>query len=121
MAVCAQSKYKRNKSVLFVPEKAYYLNNNEESLKEALLAYRCLRDEAGFEETAKANGLSEEQVEAIKLELSILSRCDATKEFENKLEAIAMMNSHGRKGEYQRAVTNVIFNWKEEYRRICRI
>lgn len=102
-------------------EKAYYLNNNEESLKEALMAYRCLKDETGFAETAKANGLSEEQMQVIKQEVSSASRCEATKEFENKLEAIAMMNAHGRKGEYQKAVSDVIFNWKEEYRRICRI
>ena len=102
-------------------ERAYYLNNNEESLKEALMAYRCLKDEVGFVEVATANGLDEEEITRIKNELSIASRSDETKEFENKLEAIAMMNVSGQKADYQKAISNIIFNWKEEYRRICRI
>ena len=102
-------------------ERAYYLNNNEESLKEALMAYRCLKDEDGFYDMAKANGLSDEEIIRFKTELSVASRSDATKEFEEKLEAIAMMNESGQKNEYHKAISNIIFNWKEEYRRICRI
>lgn len=102
-------------------ERAYYLNNNEESLKEALMAYRCLKDEDGFYDMAKANSLSEEEITRFKTELSVASRSDATKEFEEKLEAIAMMNESGQKNEYHKAISNIIFNWKEEYRRICRI
>jgi tetratricopeptide (TPR) repeat protein len=102
-------------------EKAYDLNGNEESLKAALFAYRCLKDEIGFAKLAQATGLSEDQIQAMKQELSVVSRCEATKEFENKLEAIAIMNTHGNKEEFQKAVSNVIFNWKEEYRRICRV
>ena len=102
-------------------ERAYYLNNQEESLKASLMAYRCLKDEDGFMHTAKANGLSEEEITRLKNELSIASRSEATKKFEEKLEAIAMMNENGQKSEYQKAISNIIFNWKEEYRRICRI
>ena len=100
---------------------AFSLNNNEESLREALLAYRCLKDEDGFYDMAKANGLSEEETARIKNELSMASRSDATKEFEDKLEAIAIMKESGQKNEYHKAISNIIFNWKEEYRRICRI
>ncbi|MGN1156058.1 MAG: hypothetical protein ACI4TK_07770 [Agathobacter sp.] len=102
-------------------ERAYYLNSNEESLKEALMAYRCLKDEDGFYNVAKSNGLSEEEITRIKNELSVASRSDATKEFEDKLEAIAIMKESGQKNEYYKAISNIIFNWKEEYRRICRI
>jgi tetratricopeptide (TPR) repeat protein len=102
-------------------ERAYYLNNNEESLKEALMAYRCLKDEDGFYNVAKANGLSDEEIARLKNELSIASRSDVTKEFEEKLEAVAMMNVSGQKSEYHKAISNIIFHWKEEYRRICRV
>ncbi len=102
-------------------KKAFSLNGNEESLKEALMACRCLKDEVEFASIASANGLSEEEATRIKNELSVASRSEVTKEFENKLEAIAMMNVNGRKSEYQKAISNIIFNWKEEYRRICRI
>ena len=102
-------------------ERAYYLNNNQESLKEALMAYRCLKDEDGFYDMAKANGLADEEIVRLKNELSLASRSDATKDFEDKLEAIAMMNESGQKNEYHKAISNIIFNWKEEYRRICRI
>lgn len=102
-------------------ERAYYLNSNEESLKEALMAYRCLKDEDGFCNVAKSNGLSEEEITRIKNELSVASRSDATKKFEDKLEAIAIMKESGQKNEYYKAISNIIFNWKEEYRRICRI
>ena len=102
-------------------ERAYYLNSNEESLKEALMAYRCLKDEDGFYNVAKSNGLSEEEITRIKNELSVASRSDATKGFEDKLEAIAIMKESGQKNEYYKAISNIIFNWKEEYRRICRI
>ena len=102
-------------------ERAYYLNNNAESLKEALMAYRCLKDEDGFYNMAKANGLNDEEITRLKNELSLASRSEATKAFEEKLEAIAMMNVSGQKNEYHKAISNIIFNWKEEYRRICRI
>ena len=102
-------------------ERAYYLNNNEESLKEALMAYRCLKDEDGFYSVAKANGLSDEEIARLKNEISLASRSDVTKEFEEKLEAVAMMNVSGHKQDYQKAISNIIFHWKEEYRRICRV
>lgn len=102
-------------------EKAYILNCNEESLKEALMAYRCLKDEVGFAKLASENGLSDEEITHIKNELSVTSRGEETKEFESKLETLAELNSNGQKNEYQKAVSNIIFNWKEEYRRICRV
>ena len=102
-------------------ERAYYMNNNAESLKEALMAYRCMKDDDGFYKVAKTNGLSEEEITRLKTEISLASRSDANKEFEEKLEAIAMMNEQGQRNEYHKAISNIIFNWKEEYRRICRI
>lgn len=102
-------------------EKAYELNGNEESLREGLMAYRCLRDETGFAEMATANSLSEDEILRLKNEISVASRSENTQAFENKLEAIAMMNANGQKNEYQKAISDIVFSWKEEYRKICRI
>ena len=102
-------------------ENAYSLNDNPDSLRECLMAYRCLRDEDGFAETAQKYQVSDEVIQGIRNEISIASRSPETEEFSNKLEAIAMMNTSGRKSQYQKAISGIIFNWKEEYRRICRI
>lgn len=109
------------KEAIHCYETAYGLNLNEESLRECLYAYRCLHDELGFLRTAERFSLSPEKVESIKQEISEASRCEETIAFENKLETIAMMNNSMEKPHYQQAVNNIIFNWKEEYRRICRI
>ena len=102
-------------------EKAYALNENPESMKQCLISHRCLRDDAGFELAAKNYQVGEDVLQSIRNEISMASRNEAMAEFENKLEAIAMMNTQGQKSQYQKAVSNIIFNWKEEYRRICRI
>ncbi len=102
-------------------EKAYHLNQNEESLKESLMACQCLKGEAGFMEAASANGLSEEAITSIKNKLSAAGQSEEIKEFEKQLEGIAKLCVNGQKSEYQKAVSDIIFNWKEEYRRICRI
>ncbi len=76
-------------------EKAYALNENPESQEACLMAQKCLSDEDGL--------------------------VQASEEFVNKIEAISMMNNGGQKRQYQKAISDIIFNWKEEYRRICRI
>lgn len=102
-------------------ERAYEQNGNAESLREALMAYRCMKDEEGFHHAAETNGLSEDAVTRLKTELSEASRCEETQLFEEKIKKIAMMNVSGQKNEYQKAISGIIFEWKEEYRRICRI
>ena len=74
-------------------EKAYTLNQSSESMEAIKLAGQCLNNEIIVEET----------------------------DFDEKLEVIATMNGNGQKRNYKKAVSEIIFNWKEEYRRICRI
>lgn len=102
-------------------EKAYELNGNPESLKECLMAHRCLRDDVGYEQAAQKYQLSEELKKSYREEIIEASFAEDAVEFINKLEAIMIMNTGGQKKEYQREISNIIFNWKEEYRRICRI
>ena len=102
-------------------EKAYALNSNPESMKECLMAHRCLRDDAGYELAAQQYQISEELKKSYREEIIEASFAEEAVEFINKLEAISIMNTGGQKKEYQKAISNIIFNWKEEYRRICRI
>ncbi len=102
-------------------EKAYEFNKNEESLKECLMAHRCLRDEMGFEMATQKYMPDDSLIQAIKEEIAEASHGEATLTFENKLEAIAMLNTSEKRAQYQKAISSIIFNWKEEYRRICRI
>ena len=100
--------------------KAYSLNQKWESLRECLFTYRCLRDEAGFIKCARDNGLSDEDVEALRTELSEISRNQDTKEFEERLEAIVIMQESD-KSRYKEEIHKIIQNYKDEYRRICRV
>lgn len=102
-------------------EKAYDLNANEESRKACLMAHRCLRDEDGFAMAAEKYHVDAEVLQEICKEISQASQSAETEDFSNKLEAIAMMNTSGQRNQYHKAISNIIFNWKEEYRRICRI
>lgn len=109
------------KEAIHCYEKAYALGENPESMRECLMAHRCLRDEEGFERAAQKYQVGDDVLQSIRNEISIASRSPEMEEFSNKLEAIAMMNTTGQKSQYHKAISNIIFNWKEEYRRICRI
>lgn len=74
-------------------EKAYALNGNRDSLEAAQMAKKCLSHEVNVENAV----------------------------FAKELESIAVLNTKEHRSQYHKAVSDVIFNWKEEYRRICRI
>lgn len=97
-------------------EVAYSFNEKTESLRELLMTYRCMRDEAGFLETANKYHLDEMFLQEIRNEISIASRSDVTQVFENQLEEIAGLNAYGKREEYQKRINDIIQNWKEEYR-----
>ena len=66
---------------------------------------------------ARENLLSEMEILEIKNELSIASRNENTIEFEEKLEAIALLEDRD-KTKYNDQIYKIIFGWKEQYRRI---
>ena len=74
-------------------EKAYALNGNPESKIENQVARQCLMHEIDVKNS----------------------------DFTEKLDGIATLNTREHRSQYNKAVSDVIFNWKEEYRRICRI
>jgi tetratricopeptide (TPR) repeat protein len=81
--------------------RAYLLNESGESLKECLHCYLCLGDEERFLQKAEYYELDEMAVLEIKNEL-----------------ALAGKNTEEANG---RDPGEIIFAWKEEYRRSCRV
>ncbi|MBQ2705469.1 MAG: tetratricopeptide repeat protein, partial [Agathobacter sp.] len=102
-------------------EKAYKLNLNEESLKECLMAHRCLKDEMGFEMAVQKYQVPEALLQEVREEVALAGQSEVMSGFESKLEEIVAMNTPAQRAEYHKAISNIIFNWKEEYRRICRM
>jgi tetratricopeptide (TPR) repeat protein len=102
-------------------EKAYAHNQNPESMKECLMAYHCLHDEEGLAAATEKYQVSDEVIQSIRNEMSIASSSIDTEAFHKKLETITLMNTSDQRKEYHKAISNIIFDWKEEYRRICRI
>lgn len=100
---------------------AYSLNHDVNSRREELLAYRCKRDESGFIKTALEYGMDEMQMQEIRNELTTASRCEETQEFEKHLEEIAKMPEQGERAACKQEIQQLIQNWKDGYRRLCRI
>ena len=101
-------------------ETAYGLNENVESVKECLFAYRCLNDEERFHEKAKKFGLDDVGLCELRNELSIASRAEEIVAFEEKLQELADLQMEN-KSEYRQAVVQIIYDWKENYRKISKI
>ena len=101
-------------------ETAYKLNQNVESVKECLFAYRCLDNEEQFHEKAKEFGIDDVGMCEIRNELSIASRSEDIVAFEEKLQELTEMQKEN-KAEYRQKIVQIIFDWKENYRRISKI
>ena len=102
-------------------EKAYKYNGNLESLKESLIAKHCLHNEEGLEYAMLKYEIDENLITEIRQELAEVMDSEKLKRFATRLEEIAALNIPNHRKEYHKAITEIIFNWKEEYRRICRI
>lgn len=99
---------------------AYKFNQNAESMKECLFAYRCLQDEEKFQETAKQFCVDDMGICEIRNELSIASRGEEIIEFENRLQELDKIREDN-KYEYRKAVVQIILEWKEKYRKLSKI
>lgn len=102
-------------------EQAYKLNESRESLRECLLCYRCLHDEMGFMRKAMENNIDETGMQEIRNELSIASRSDQLEQFEARLEELAKECESAKKTQAKAEIQEIIFRWKEEYRKSCRV
>lgn len=99
-------------------ETAYGFNRNPESLRECLAACRCNHDEDGFYRKAAAYGLSEAEIGEINGKLTEISRDDTVAEFEQHLNRLAACDGQQEECE---ALMGIVEEWKNEYRKNCRI
>lgn len=95
-------------------KRAYDLNHNPESLRECLYAYRCMRDEQGFKETADAYGLTAEQASEIRESLTEMSRMEPIRQFETQLSELFDTDQ-------KTEICGLVNQWKDTYRKNCRI
>lgn len=100
---------------------AFSYNQNLESIYACLMAYCLLKDEKGLKETAEKYQVDADRLQEIYDELKLAANNDVIKCFYDRLDEIAMMKKNNEKELYQEAISNIIFNWKEEYRRIGRL
>ena len=102
-------------------EKAYAYNGKEMSLKGNLMAHHCMKDDEGLREAIERYQVSPEFAQSIQDEIDFAYESAQAEGFDNKLKEIASINIKGQRKQYQTAITDIIYNWKEEYRRICKI
>ena len=100
---------------------AYDKNQDPETLKEWLFAYRCLKDDDAFMKTALEHGLDDMQITEIKNELSMYSRNQDIKDFEEQLAKYADEINTGDRVRFAKESERLLAGWKDEYRRICRV
>ena len=94
--------------------KAYGLNENPESLRECLYAYRCLHDDDGFKNTAAECGMTAEEATEAAHRLSELSRTEEIRQFEEQVDGLF---ADGQEDE----IAGMLAEWKDTYRKNCRI
>ena len=102
-------------------EEAYRLNESRESLRECLLCFRCMHDETGFMRKAMEHNIDDMGMQEIKNELSLASKSEALMQFEEQLEKLAEAKEVTEKTLAKNEISDIIFRWKEEYRRSCRV
>lgn len=95
-------------------KRAYELNENPESMRECLYAYRCLHDEQGFRETSEELGVEEEMLLEIGRTLNETSRMEDICQFEQRLDELFAMEKEQEIGE-------IVTEWKDTYRKNCKI
>ena len=101
-------------------EKAYRLNGRKESLRECLIMHLCRKDEEAYRKTAAQYEVREEELEKLQEEISAVKNDGEMQKFSEKINELAQMTSDGQKERFQENVKQMIFEWKEDYRKKTR-
>ena len=102
-------------------EKAYKLNRNTESLRQCIMACHCHYDEAGFLQAMDKYQADAALVLEIKQEMDKAYNSKVLEDFNDKFGSTVALKALGRRTDYQKEIGNMIFQWKEEYRKICKV
>lgn len=100
---------------------AYSLAHSKDSLKCSLMCHLCLHDEKGFAEKVRAHHLDETEAEEYKKAFAAAENDENMRAFSGRLEQIKKLEDEGEKAQAKQAVREMIFQWKEDYRKSCRM
>ena len=102
-------------------ERAYHLNQRGESLRECLMCFLLMQDEGGFQKKAEAYCIDEMGQREIRNEISLAANGDEMEALLSRLQELEGMLEGPDKNEAKKAFRNLIFQWKEAYRRSCKL
>ena len=98
---------------------AYELSRNEKSFESALLACRCAQDERGFQRKAAAHFMSEADMAEVRTKLTQISRMEEIESFEERINEL--FSGKEQQGEWDDEIAQLVNEWKDEYRKDCKI
>ena len=101
--------------------RAYGLNQRGESLRECLMCYLLRQDESGFLDKSKDNCIDEMGQKEIRNELSLAIKSDETQALLSRLGLWREQLEGTDRNEAKKAIRDLIFKWKEAYRRSCKV
>ncbi|MCM1282260.1 MAG: hypothetical protein NC180_04660 [Muribaculaceae bacterium] len=96
---------------------AYERNQSMESLREMLLCCLCMHNGEEFAERAGEHHLDESEMQQLKEEFALASRTETALAFEERLKSIMEKEA----GQAKQEIAALIFTWKEDYRKNCRM
>lgn len=102
-------------------ERAYLMNPRGESLRECLMCFLLRQDEAGFLQKAKEYCIDDVGQLEIQNELSMAAKGDDVSAFLSHLQEMQKELKGQDKNEAKKAIRDLIFQWKEAYRRSCKV
>lgn len=100
-------------------EYAYQLNRKKISLEAMLCAYRCKKDEEGFNMQVAKYFVPDDIVEKIKKFVSDTSASTDVRNFDSRINNMKL--EFYDENSYQNQLASLINRWKEEYNLLCNI
>lgn len=100
---------------------AYSLTRSEDSLRCSLMCLLTLGDERGFAEKARAHQLDEAKAQEYKKAFAAAENDESMREFSGRMEQVKRLEHEGDRAQAKQAVREMIFQWKEDYRKSCRM
>ena len=85
------------------------------------MACHCHYDEADFVEAIKKYQPDEMLVQEMKQEMDKAYGSQELNAFNDKFGSTVALKALGRRSDYQKEIGTMIFQWKEEYRKICKV
>lgn len=102
-------------------DRAYRLNQRGESLRECLMCYLLRQDEEGFLEKSGDNCIDDMGQKEIRNELSLAAKSDDAQALLSRLHVLEGQLEGLDRNEAKKAIRDLVFQWKEAYRRSCKV